>query len=149
MSATGPDKSAGSRRPSEAREASAGGVESAADRTGAYDPQPAGDETAGIAIASKYTPRKLIGEGGMGSAWKAHQSEPVNWLVAVNLIKMGMYSRQVVARLEAERQAFAFGWQEFTLAAITLHRLRTLTTVRAFLWIFLHYRSNAGKDLPE
>ena len=55
-------------------------------------------------------PYKLIepiGEGGMGSVWMAEQTEPVQRLVAVKLIKAGMDSRQVIARFEAERQALA------------------------------------------
>ncbi|HUR55603.1 MAG TPA: protein kinase, partial [Gemmataceae bacterium] len=48
-----------------------------------------------------------IGEGGMGSVWLSHQSEPVKRTVAVKLIKAGMDSRQVLARFEAERQALA------------------------------------------
>src|SRR5262245_29694418 len=48
-----------------------------------------------------------IGEGGMGSVWMAQQTEPVKRLVAVNLIKAGMHSRQVLARFEVERQALA------------------------------------------
>src|SRR6202522_4024261 len=43
----------------------------------------------------------------MGSVWMAQQTQPVKRLVAVKLIKAGMDSRQVIARFEAERQAFA------------------------------------------
>ncbi len=55
-------------------------------------------------------PYKLIeeiGEGGMGAVWMAQQTEPVKRLVALKLIKLGMDSRQVIARFEAERQALA------------------------------------------
>lgn len=48
-----------------------------------------------------------IGEGGMGEVWLAEQQEPVRRQVAIKLIKLGMDSRQVVARFEAERQALA------------------------------------------
>ncbi|MBL8823611.1 MAG: serine/threonine protein kinase, partial [Planctomycetia bacterium] len=64
-------------------------------------------ESAGAVIAGKYTLVELIGEGGMGSVWRAKQSEPVKRFVAVKLIKAGMDSRQVLARFEAERQALA------------------------------------------
>jgi eukaryotic-like serine/threonine-protein kinase len=61
----------------------------------------------GALIAGKYRLAEAIGEGGMGSVWLAHQSEPVKRKVAVKLIKAGMDSRQVVVRFEAERQALA------------------------------------------
>src|SRR5262249_34393837 len=50
---------------------------------------------------------EVRGEGGMGSVWRAKQSEPVKRVVAVKLIKAGMDSKQVLARFEAERQALA------------------------------------------
>ena len=37
----------------------------------------------------------------------AEQREPVNRRVALKIIKLGMDSRQIVARFEAERQALA------------------------------------------
>src|SRR6185369_2209169 len=48
-----------------------------------------------------------IGQGGMGVVYRAEQREPVRRLVALKLIKLGMDSREVVARFEAERQALA------------------------------------------
>jgi eukaryotic-like serine/threonine-protein kinase len=64
-------------------------------------------EQAGADIAGKYTLVEAIGEGGMGSVWRAEQTDPVKRFVAVKLIKAGMDSRQVLARFEAERQALA------------------------------------------
>ncbi len=61
----------------------------------------------GTVIAGKYKLMELIGEGGMGSVWRAQQSEPVKRFVAVKLIKTGMDSKAVLARFEAERQALA------------------------------------------
>ena len=43
----------------------------------------------------------------MGEVWLAQQSSPVKRKVALKLIKLGMDTRQVVARFEAERQALA------------------------------------------
>jgi tetratricopeptide (TPR) repeat protein len=43
----------------------------------------------------------------MGEVWLAEQTEPVHRRVALKLIKLGMDTRQVVARFEAERQALA------------------------------------------
>ena len=48
-----------------------------------------------------------IGEGGFGVVYVAEQKEPVKRRVALKLIKLGMDTRQVVARFEAERQALA------------------------------------------
>ncbi|MEQ1828544.1 MAG: WD40 repeat domain-containing serine/threonine protein kinase, partial [Pirellula sp.] len=54
-----------------------------------------------------YTLLQLIGEGGMGAVWLAEQREPVQRQVAIKLIKLGMDSRNVLARFEAERQALS------------------------------------------
>ena len=61
----------------------------------------------GTIIAGKYTLVEPIGEGGMGSVWRAKQTEPVKRFVAVKLIKAGMDSKSVMSRFEAERQALA------------------------------------------
>jgi serine/threonine protein kinase/tetratricopeptide (TPR) repeat protein len=65
------------------------------------------NQQAGMVIAGKYTLVEVIGEGGMGSVWRAKQTEPVKRFVALKLIKAGMDSKQVLARFEAERQALA------------------------------------------
>jgi serine/threonine protein kinase len=65
------------------------------------------DDAAGLLLAGKYKLLERIGEGGMGSVWLAQQSEPVKRKVAIKLIKLGMDSRQVLLRFEAERQALA------------------------------------------
>ena len=48
-----------------------------------------------------------IGEGGMGVVYMAEQEEPVRRKVALKVIKLGMDTKQVVARFEAERQTLA------------------------------------------
>ena len=48
-----------------------------------------------------------IGEGGMGTVWRARQTEPVRREVAVKLLRSGLESPQAIARFEAERQALA------------------------------------------
>ncbi|MDB5355387.1 MAG: pknB [Phycisphaerales bacterium] len=50
---------------------------------------------------------EIIGEGGMGVVYKAEQREPVRRVVALKVIKLGMDTKEVVARFEAERQALA------------------------------------------
>ncbi len=48
-----------------------------------------------------------IGVGGMGVVYKAEQRTPVRRMVAIKLIKLGMDTKQVIARFESERQALA------------------------------------------
>jgi serine/threonine protein kinase/tetratricopeptide (TPR) repeat protein len=55
----------------------------------------------------RYKLLEKIGEGGCGVVYLAEQEEPVRRRVALKIIKLGMDSRQVVARFEAERQALA------------------------------------------
>jgi len=50
---------------------------------------------------------QLLGEGGMGTVWLAEQEEPVRRQVALKLIKLGMDTRQVIRRFDAERQLLA------------------------------------------
>src|SRR5262245_6426545 len=58
-------------------------------------------------LIGPYKLLERIGEGGFGSVWMAEQREPVKRRVAVKLIKLGMDTKQVIARFEAERQALA------------------------------------------
>ncbi len=55
----------------------------------------------------RYKLLQQIGEGGMGVVYMAEQEEPVRRRVALKIIKLGMDTKQVVARFEAERQALA------------------------------------------
>jgi serine/threonine protein kinase len=55
----------------------------------------------------RYKLLEKIGEGGCGVVYVAEQVEPVWRRVAVKVIKLGMDTKQVVARFEAERQALA------------------------------------------
>jgi serine/threonine protein kinase len=48
-----------------------------------------------------------LGEGGMGTVYRAEQLEPVKRRVALKVIKLGMDSKAVVARFAQERQALA------------------------------------------
>jgi serine/threonine protein kinase len=65
---------------------------------------------AGIDVPASIGPYKILrvlGEGGMGVVYLAEQAEPFRREVAVKVIKVGMDTREVVARFEAERQALA------------------------------------------
>jgi WD40 repeat protein len=55
----------------------------------------------------RYRLMEKIGEGGCGIVYVAEQDEPVRRKVALKVIKLGMDTREVVARFEAERQALA------------------------------------------
>jgi serine/threonine protein kinase/Tfp pilus assembly protein PilF len=54
-----------------------------------------------------YKILQQIGEGGCGVVYMAEQEEPVRRRVALKVIKLGMDTKQVIARFEAERQALA------------------------------------------
>jgi eukaryotic-like serine/threonine-protein kinase len=58
-------------------------------------------------VIDRYRVRELIGEGGFGAVYVADQEVPVRRRVALKLIKLGLDTRAVVARFEAERQALA------------------------------------------
>ena len=64
------------------------------------------DESVGQTLG-RYKLLEKIGEGGCGVVYVAEQTEPVHRRVALKVIKLGMDTRAVVARFEAERQALA------------------------------------------
>ncbi|MBX3406966.1 MAG: serine/threonine protein kinase [Phycisphaeraceae bacterium] len=67
---------------------------------------PAGPAEIGTQIGP-YRVLELIGEGGFGAVYLAEQREPVRRRVALKVVKLGMDSKEVLARFEAERQALA------------------------------------------
>ena len=54
-----------------------------------------------------YRVLQVLGEGGMGIVYEAEQTAPVRRRVALKILKLGMDTKQVLARFEAERQALA------------------------------------------
>jgi len=58
-------------------------------------------------MIGRYKLLELIGEGGMGLVYLAEQQEPVRRNVALKIVKLGMDTKQVIARFEAERQTLA------------------------------------------
>ncbi|MFZ2053815.1 MAG: serine/threonine-protein kinase [Candidatus Aminicenantales bacterium] len=65
------------------------------------------DTTPGALIDGKYKLLEELGSGGMGVVYLAEQVEPVRRRVALKIIKLGMDTREVVARFETERQSLA------------------------------------------
>jgi serine/threonine protein kinase len=55
----------------------------------------------------RYKLLQQIGEGGCGVVYMAEQEEPVRRKVALKVIKLGIDTKHVIARFEAERQALA------------------------------------------
>jgi WD40 repeat protein/serine/threonine protein kinase len=58
-------------------------------------------------VIGRYKLLQQIGEGGFGIVYMAEQKEPIRRRVALKIIKLGMDTREVIARFEAERQALA------------------------------------------
>jgi len=69
-------------------------------------PAELGDEGIGHTLG-RYKLLEQIGEGGCGVVYVAEQEQPVHRRVALKIIKLGMDTKQVIARFEAERQALA------------------------------------------
>jgi WD40 repeat protein len=84
----------------------AGGIaaEAATIKAESIDYKP--DEAEGQSFG-RYKLLEKLGEGGFGAVWLAEQKEPVRRKVALKIIKLGMDTKAVVARFEAERQALA------------------------------------------
>jgi WD40 repeat protein len=64
------------------------------------------DEAVGKTIG-RYKILEKVGEGGCGVVYVAEQTEPVRRRVALKVIKLGMDTKEVIGRFEAERQALA------------------------------------------
>src|SRR5678809_1359789 len=67
---------------------------------------PSPEEQIGQSIG-RYKLLEKIGEGGCGAVYLAEQRQPVKRRVALKVIKLGMDTKSVMARFEAERQALA------------------------------------------
>ncbi len=79
-------------------------IRSIAPRTSATKPEQ--DENCGTRVG-RYKLLQRIGEGGCGVVYMAEQEEPVRRRVALKIIKLGMDTKSVIARFDAERQALA------------------------------------------
>jgi len=58
-------------------------------------------------IIGPYKLLEKIGEGGMAVVYMAQQTQPIKRRIALKIIKLGMDTKEVIARFEAERQALA------------------------------------------
>jgi WD40 repeat protein len=58
-------------------------------------------------IIGRYRLLQPIGEGGFGRVFMAEQQFPVRRTVALKILKLGMDTKQVIGRFDAERQALA------------------------------------------
>jgi len=58
-------------------------------------------------IIGNYKLLNPLGEGGFGTVYLAEQFEPVKRRVALKIIKLGMDTKQVIARFEVAKQALA------------------------------------------
>ena len=85
---------------------SAGGFMAAPAAAGPPEVPSAAGEVPGGRIG-RYKLLQRIGVGGCGTVWMAEQEEPVRRRVALKIIKLGMDTKAVLARFDAERQALA------------------------------------------
>jgi len=58
-------------------------------------------------VIDQYRLLEILGSGGMGEVYLAEQEEPIRRMVALKVIKLGMDTREVIARFRSERQALA------------------------------------------
>ncbi|RMH09760.1 MAG: serine/threonine protein kinase, partial [Planctomycetota bacterium] len=72
--------------------------------SGVADPA---DRIAPGSVIGPYHVLRILGSGGFGTVYLAHQTLPVRRKVAVKVLKLGMDTQDVVRRFEAERQALA------------------------------------------
>src|SRR5689334_9573247 len=79
--------------------------EAAADVDAAH--QPLADEFPESRRIGLYKLLQKLGEGGCGVVYMAEQEKPIRRRVALKIIKLGMDTKSVIARFEAERQALA------------------------------------------
>ena len=90
------------------------GLQSEAEPLGPHETEPLADPaipappaTETLGQFTHYRILEKLGEGGCGIVYRAEQLEPVRREVALKVIKLGMDTRNVIARFEAERQALA------------------------------------------
>ena len=58
-------------------------------------------------VVNRYRIERPLGDGGMGIVYLAEQTSPVRRKVALKIVRVGMDTKELLARFEAERQALA------------------------------------------
>ena len=58
-------------------------------------------------VVNRFRIERAIGTGGMGIVYLAEQTAPVRRKVALKIVRVGMDTKELLARFEAERQALA------------------------------------------
>jgi len=89
----------------DAHENATGFLDPEAFDAGALD-QPISPEVLGTVI-DRYKLLEKLGEGGMAVVYRAQQAQPIRRQVAIKVIKLGMDTKEVIARFEAERHVLA------------------------------------------
>ncbi|MFH1845270.1 MAG: tetratricopeptide repeat protein [bacterium] len=69
-------------------------------------PRGAAPDLVGTKIG-QYRLLEILGSGGMGEVYLAEQEKPIRRKVALKIIKLGMDTKEVIARFQSERQALA------------------------------------------
>ena len=66
------------------------------------------DEPSAVGAAfGPYRVVRLLGRGGMGAVYLAAQEEPIRRVVALKVVRLGLETKPMLARFEAERQSLA------------------------------------------
>ena len=79
----------------------------AAPRDFLQSPAVSRDQLQSMETIGSYDLKEVLGEGAMGVVYRAEQRSPVVRVVALKILKLGMDSREILTRFEAERQALA------------------------------------------
>ena len=79
----------------------AGAIGFLKDKSDSYSPLKLGQ------MVGPYRLVRFLGEGGFGVVYLAEQSIPMRRKVALKILKLGMDTKQIVARFEVEKQALA------------------------------------------
>ena len=75
--------------------------------TVAFDAATSQPQSADSDDFGNYQIQRVLGEGGMGTVYRAEQTAPLRRTVALKVVKLGMDSNHVVSRFAYERQALA------------------------------------------
>ena len=100
-------------------------------------------------VIGRYKLLEKIGEGGFGFVYVAEQREPVKRRVALKIIKLGMDTRNVIARFEAERQALALMEHAQSVTGGPVQGARLGRLQRRYANDFAWYEAISGASLAH